>query len=412
MNIILNPGQEAVVNAAVNWFKNSSEQVFEFDGEAGTGKSVTLNAILKALKLKEDQYMPMAYTGAAAIVMRTRGLKYAKTIHSSLYHSIEVPVYDNDNPMKQVNTEMDVKKMVSRFVPIPVEMLSSDIKLFVIDEGFMVPQYMKKEILKYGRKVLVTGDTGQLPPVEGSPAFLMGDNVMHLTEIMRQAANNPILYLAHLARNNQPIHCGMYGNDVLVIDRENLTEDMILHSGPLVCGRNNTRDYFNNGIRHALGFDSEFPQFGERLICRQNNWNYSIDGISLSNGLSGYCISPFDISRFHKYKYTVDFLADMAQCPFYNLELNCNYLTAPNAEVRKDIKDKIKNTPAKFYAGELFEYAYAITTHVSQGSEYPCGIVFEEHLGGGSLNHARLLYTGITRFKYKLILVKESPRFR
>lgn len=410
--MILNPGQQAVVDAAVNWFRNSSEQVFEFDGEAGTGKSVTLNAILKTLKLAEYQYMPMAYTGAAAIVMRTRGLKYAKTIHSSLYHTIEVPVYDNKDPMKQVNTEMDVKKMVTRFVPLPVEMLGKEIELFVIDEGFMVPQYMKKEILKYGRKVLVTGDSGQLPPVEGSPAFLMGDNVMHLTEIMRQSVDNPILYIAHLARNNQPIHCGLYGDSVLVIDRENLTQDMILHSGPLICGKNNTRDYFNNGVRHALGYETDFPQFGERLICRNNNWNIMADGIALTNGLSGYCTSPFDISRFHKYKYNLNFLADMAQYPFFNLEINCNYLTAPNAEARKDLKEKIISTSAKFYAGELFEYAYAITTHVSQGSEYPCGIVFEEHLGGGAMNHARLLYTGITRFKHKLILVKETPRFR
>lgn len=409
--MILNQGQQAVLDAAINWFYNSSEQIFEFDGEAGTGKSVTLNAIIKALKLKEYQYMPMAYTGAAAIVMRTRGLKRAKTIHSSLYHAVEIPIY-SDDPLKRMNTEMDAVKYVVKFLPIPPELLPQEIKLFIIDEGFMVPASMKKELLKYGRKILVTGDSGQLPPVEGQPAFLIGDNVMHLTEIMRQAADNPILYLAHQARHGLPISCGMYGNDALVIDSNDLTPEMILNSGPILCARNNTRDFFNRRIREIRGFTDEMPMYGERIICRNNNWDISTDGISLTNGLSGYCISPFDISRYKKYKYQFDFLADMARVPFFKLDLDIPYFTAPDAETRKAIKDKINTTAARFYSGELFEFAYAITTHVSQGSEFPCGLIYEEHLGGGALNHARLLYTAITRFKYKLILVKEAPRFR
>ena len=409
--LVLNPGQQAVLNAAVNWFHNSSEQIFEFDGEAGTGKSVTLNAIIRELNLKPSQYMPMAYTGAAAIVMRTRGLSHAKTIHSSLYHAVEVPVF-SDKPMKQVNTEMDIKRYVTRFEPIPPEMLSKDIKLFIIDEGFMVPAAMKKELVKYGRKILVTGDSGQLPPVEGQPAFLIGDNVMHLSEIMRQAANNPILYLAHQARRGLPISCGLYGNDALVITTDELTPEMVVNSGPIICGRNNTRDYFNRVVRQYFGYTDEFPTYGERLICRNNNWEKDVDGISLTNGLSGYCISPFDICRFDRYKYEFDFLADMANIPFYGLKLDVPYFTAPNAEVRRQLKEKINTTKARFYSGELFEYAYAITTHVSQGSEYPCGLIYEEHLGGGASFHAKLLYTAITRFKQKLILVKEAPRYR
>lgn len=409
--IVLNKGQQAVLNAAVNWFHYGSDQVFEFDGEAGTGKSVTLNAIIKELGLAPNQYMPMAYTGAAAIVMRTRGLPFAKTIHSSLYHSVLVPVF-SDDPMKKINTEMDAIKYVLRFEPIPVGMLDPNIKLFIIDEGFMVPSTMKKQILQHGIKVLVTGDSGQLPPVEGQPAFLTGNNVMHLTEIMRQAANNPILYLAHQARRGLPISCGLYGNNALVIDINDLTPEMVLNSGPIICGKNNTRDHFNRLIRSYLGYNEEFPRFGERLICRNNNWDIETDGISLTNGLSGYCISPFDISRFDKYTYKFDFLADMANVPFAELKLDCKYFTAPNAEARKLIKEKINNTKAKYYSGEMFEYAYAITTHVSQGSEYPCGLIYEEHLGGGAANHARLLYTAITRFKHKLILVKEAPRYR
>ena len=47
MGFTLNPGQEAVVSAAVNWYKNSSELVFQYTGAAGTGKTVVLNEIIK-----------------------------------------------------------------------------------------------------------------------------------------------------------------------------------------------------------------------------------------------------------------------------------------------------------------------------------------------------------------------------
>ena len=47
MNFTLNPGQEFVVRAAVDWFLNSDEQLFQYDGPPGSGKSVVLNEIVK-----------------------------------------------------------------------------------------------------------------------------------------------------------------------------------------------------------------------------------------------------------------------------------------------------------------------------------------------------------------------------
>ena len=82
------PSQERTIQNAVHWFHHSSNQVFEFEGQAGTGKSVVLWEVVRRLGLKPKQYMPMAFTGQASIVMRTRGFKNAKSIHSSLFEII------------------------------------------------------------------------------------------------------------------------------------------------------------------------------------------------------------------------------------------------------------------------------------------------------------------------------------
>ena len=94
--IILNRGQQEVSDAAVKWFNNSSDRLFQFDGKAGTGKSVVLNDIVRRLNLTQEQVLPMAFTGQAAIVMRTKGMVGACTCHSGLFEPVEEVIIDKD----------------------------------------------------------------------------------------------------------------------------------------------------------------------------------------------------------------------------------------------------------------------------------------------------------------------------
>ena len=89
----------------------------------------------------------------------------------------------------------------------------------------------------------------------------------------RQNQNNPIIYLADRAIKGLPIHCGVYGHNALVIEDKDLTMDMVLKTGNIVCGTNKTRDMFNTRIRENMGYKSEVPTYGDRDICRNNNWN-------------------------------------------------------------------------------------------------------------------------------------------
>ena len=399
--IILNKDQAITVDEGIKWFHNSSEQIFEVDGEAGTGKSVVLFEIVKRCNLKPYEILPMAYTGQAAIVMRTKGFRNAKSIHSSLYTvQNELKPY-KDNPFK-INTQFNTPEYTKVFRPLDIGELDPKIKLMIVDEGWMVPDYMKQTITKHGIKILVAGDSGQLPPIGGGPAFLTGYNIHHLTELMRQSLNNPIIYLAHRARKGLPIHCGLYGDRVLVIEDKDLSNEMVLDVGNIICGTNKTRDLFNRRIRELKGYDSPLPYMGERIICRNNNWSIEQDSIALANGLSGVVVSPYNVSNFMNGQYRLDFLPDLLNEPFRNIDIDYEYLISPY-----DIRQQMKNSRT-YSNGELFEYANAITTHLSQGAEFPCGIYYEEFLRSNIQN--QLNYTGITRFKQYMIYVKKTKK--
>jgi ATP-dependent exoDNAse (exonuclease V) alpha subunit len=96
------------------------------------------------------------------------------------------------------------------------------------------------------------------------------------------------------------------------------------------------------------------------------------------------------------------FLPDLLNQEFINIPVDYEYLLSD-----LDRRAQIKNS--KYNHGNLFEYAYALTTHLAQGAEYPCGIYYEEFLRPNIQN--QLNYTGITRFKEFLIYAKRKRRF-
>ena len=395
--MILNDDQYKVYKEAIAWYKSpSSPQVFEIDGLAGTGKSVLIAEILKGLNLTADQYMPMAYTGQASIVMRTKGFNTAKSIHSSLYEVIEV--MDRDD-ISYFFGQPKKKKIFRKKL-----FIDPNVRLFFIDEGYMVPKHMVDDILSFGVKVIVCGDQHQLPPIGDKPAFLTSTSTHHLTKLMRQSEEDPIIYLANRAINNEPIHCGMYGDSVMVINDTDFIPQMLGYADIAITGTNKTRYSLNSYTRQQMVYNSRFPMFGERLICRNNNWNIQKDGIALANGLSGYCIKPPE-TLANKDTFRIDFKPDLINTVFDNIDLNIEYFTAP---LDKKLEYRNNYEAREYLQGELFEFAYAITTHLSQGGEYNQGIFIEEYLRPQI--QQQLIYTGITRFKKSMIYIKKSGR--
>ena len=113
----------------------------------------------------------MTYIGQAAIVLRTRGLYSAKTIHSTLYEVIETVKKDKDGkPI--INKTYNVPEVKIEYVPRDL----SDIDLFIIDEARTVPSKMKEDIEKQGKKIIACGDWRQLPPVKDKPAYIRDED--------------------------------------------------------------------------------------------------------------------------------------------------------------------------------------------------------------------------------------------
>lgn len=399
--ITLNDGQKKVSDAAVDWYWNSSSTLFQFDGKAGTGKSVVLNDIINRLNLNPENVLPMAYTGQAAIVMRTKGMMNACTCHSGLFEPVEMPVIDKITGKVVMDEQFNVPMTTLKFVP--KSFFDSSIKLFVIDEAWMVPKSFRKYIENTGIKTIVTGDSGQLPPIADEPAYLIDGNIYHLNQLMRQNADSPLIYLADRARNGKPIEVGEYGYVTVIYEDE--VNDMMMNMADIIlCGKNKTRDNINKYVRENIyKHKTDYPMFKERLICRKNNWGKVVDGISLANGLVGTVVMPPSVNGYEDGQLTIDFKPDLLNNVFRNLKINYNYLNTSYGP----LKDKIKNS--KFTKGELLEYAYASTVHLSQGSEYRFGMYFEEYLSPTIQNN--LNYTAITRFKTSMIYVKHRTRY-
>jgi exodeoxyribonuclease-5 len=272
----------------------------------------------------------------------------------------------------------------------------------------MVPDHMVKDIASFGVKIIACGDEHQLPPIGGKPAFLTGNNTYMLTEIMRQAANDPIVYLSHRALSGEPIHNGMYGNKVLVINEEDFDPQMYGLVDVVCTCNNKRREEVNNQIRSMCRYESPLPYYGERIICRNNNWNITYGDIALANGLQGYAYSMPKINAKDRSTFYMDFKPDMCNYVFTDLEMNIEYFNAPY-DIKQQMKSLVKSKQNQYVVrGELFEYAYACTVWVLQGGEFN-RVMFIEEPVRPQLTRP-LIYTAITRAKGLLIYVKRSAK--
>jgi exodeoxyribonuclease-5 len=387
--------QLEVMKAVKDWWKNSDEQVFQYAGYPGTGKTFILHQIIKELGIDMKHVAPMAYIGQAAINMRVNGLLNARTIHSWVYDYTEVIVRDkNGKPI--IDEFYNRPKVKMGFVYN--EHAFDGIKLIIIDEAGSVPMSLKSDIEAAGVKIIATGDLGQLPPPCDKPAYLTNGKIYRLTKIMRQKGeNNGILELADLARLKKPIKFGKYGDNCIVIPESALTLEHLKNAEVFICATNKTRDKYNTLIREKVyGRYGKLPEKGDILVCRKNDWSVSSNGINLANGLRGVIANYPDMTLFDGTKFTINFKPDrLDDCYFKKLECDYRYLISDH-----QTRMKIKSLP--YGEGHKFEYGYAITTHMAQGAQYDHGIYYAERFGDLT---SKLNFTGITRFKKSLIYV-------
>lgn len=391
MSIEFNEQQIHVLYEIENWWDNSADQVYELSGVAGAGKTTLIKYFIEYMGIDWSSVAFVAFMGKAAIQMARNGLP-AQTIHSLIYNYEEVPDLD-ENGNIQINERYKVKM---KKVFVKRKKIPKHIKLIVVDEAGMVSEKIARDLLSYGVPVIALGDLNQLPPVFGAPFFLKKPN-FHLTKIMRQAENNPIVWLANQVLDGKELTTGVYGKSS-VIKKTDLNEFILNDADVVLTGTNRLRHEINTLFRENIKNIKKLdvPNIGEKIICRKNNWNRCIDNcIYLANGLSGF-VEYVDMESFDGKGLKIDFRPDFMKKQFKNVVLDYKKLFASHHD--DELVDKFA------FTRDHFEFAYAITVHLSQGSQYDNVLFLNERTSFDKETYKKLQYTAITRAMKKITI--------
>jgi exodeoxyribonuclease-5 len=350
----------------------------------------------------------------------------ARTIHSLIYSVIESTEEEIEEAARKIAmAERDARRLTGfarttadaaieamrqglsamkhpRFALNP-QSDAADARLIVLDEVSMVGEEMARDLMSFGKPILVLGDPGQLPPIRGEGAFTRDEPDVMLTEIHRQAAESAIIRLATMAREGRPIGFGVYDDHVAKLRKGDITPEQALRGGQLICGLNATRLQINNAMRAAAGLGGTWLPTGpaEKIICLKNQ-----NDLGLINGMfvtledivdegslyfsavvhdeDGRCIGEPDQGgrpgRLRIYKGHFE-----------------DHVAYDNKRHDRDYKEKRLLTEATF--------GWAITAHKAQGSQWENVIVWDDGLGRSEIDRRRWLYTAITRAERGLVLL-------
>lgn len=356
--------QADALKAVDKWLKNKrGPQVFRLFGYAGCGKTTLAKHIAEGV---DGQVLFAAFTGKASLVLRKKGCKDASTIHSLIYKVEDTE--GGDDPVFTLNPDSMV-----RFA-----------KLVIVDEVSMVDDELGADLLSYGTKILVLGDPAQLPPVKGDGFFINDAPDFMLTEIHRQAAENPIIWMSMEVREGRRLVVGDYG-DSRVIRRPQVGQKMVLAADQVLCGMNKTRQSMNMRIRALKGITSPMPVTGDRLVCLKNNREKGL--------LNGSLWTADAVDLVHdRVSMTVKSLDGMDDPGELSVRQEFFFGT------EKDLQWYERKHTDEFCFGNV------LTVHKSQGSQWDHVMLFDES-GVFRDTRANHLYTGLTRAAERVTIV-------
>lgn len=372
------PQQDEALKAVSKWLKEGKTPVFRLFGYAGTGKTTLARHFAEHV---DGDVLFAAFTGKAAQVLRSKGATTARTIHSLIYRPRgEEEVSDEETgktsmtPMFSVNRQSPVAKAA----------------LIVIDECSMVDEQLGRDLMSFGTPILVLGDPGQLPPVSGGGFFTEQEPDYLLTDIHRQARDNPIIQLAMQIREGKEITHGDYGSTARVISKNEVTQDLVLNCDQVLVGTNKTRRRYNKRLRELKGFTADYPQSGDKLVCLRND---QVKGL-----LNGSLWQVMTSSR-ETVKPGMNLLIKPEDDDMDRGAAKIKLLKA----AFEDVETEIPWTTRKRY--DEFDYGYALTVHKAQGSQWNNVVLFDESWAFRDTRE-RWLYTAVTRAAETLTIVR------
>jgi exodeoxyribonuclease-5 len=363
---VFTPHQDAALVAAARWLKGAHGRasVFRLFGYAGTGKTTLANHIAEAV---DGKVLFAAFTGKAACVMRSKGCEGASTIHSLIYRARES---GEEAPSFELWSDAPASKA----------------KLIVIDECSMVDAELGRDLMSFGVPLLVLGDPAQLPPVQGGGFFTEAEPDAMLTQVHRQAQDDPIVRLSMEIRAGQALRPGHYG-ETQVVCREALDPKRVLGADQVLVGRNVTRRAYNARLRERRGYRDVLPMAGDKLVCLRNNRRKG-----LFNGAL-WVVKERPKPRRQilrmRLKPDEDFTDQVIR-------------VSVRPECFTGAIEQFDWPQRKRY--DEFDFGYVLTVHKAQGSQWDDVVLFDES-GAFTDNRERWLYTGVTRAAKRLTVV-------
>lgn len=419
--IVLSKTQARAVEKLKNWFfyETSEQQIFRLFGFAGTGKTTIIKHIMEELELGSGEIAFGAFTGIAANVMRHNGLAGATTIHSMIYfvrestiEEIEVEEMVLEDMRERRRNEEDRTKLREHDAKIkeqqkkiesmklPHWVFNEDAecgqaRLICIDEVSMVNSTEAQNLMSFGVPILVIGDPGQLPPIDGPGYFVKGaePDVM-LRRIHRQAAGNPIIQLSVMAREGQFIPFGKFGKGVRKVEQIHKPQTYLKYD-QVICGINKTRLNLNRMMRKQLGFSGPLPQEGEKIMCLTNDHDCGL--------INGMFVRLKNIRPVGNYWIEADIFDDYDGRQIFpkNGRIYRGHFEDHHKFIRTRINDDWKQRRGYIE----MTYGYAITCHKAQGSQWPKVLVIDESRYWRGTQRRQWLYTAITRAEQRLTIV-------
>ncbi len=377
-----------------------SRAVLLISGGPGTGKTTTINTIIRYFHSEDMEVLLCAPTGRAARRMAEATGYEAQTIHRLL-------------GVHPVGEELDAGAVFEKNRENPLEA-----DAIIVDEMSMVDLFLFHSLLKAvmpGTRLVCVGDVDQLPSVGPGQVLrdLLESGVFHsvrLTRIFRQAAQSDIVMNAHAINEGRPIRLDNHSRDFFFLPRDNapviykhmvqLIRDKLpsyvhcttgeiqvltpMRKGMLGVEQLNrvlqeTLNPPEPGKRECQRGDLLFRE-GDKVMQIRNDYNLTWEvrghyGIPVDKG-QGVFNGDFGIIR---------------------------EISAAEQKVTV-IFDENRTVEYPFSALEELDLAYAATVHKSQGSEYPA-VILPLLSGPPALFTRNLLYTAVTRAKSLVVIL-------
>ncbi|MFB9053744.1 ATP-dependent RecD-like DNA helicase [Formosa undariae] len=438
-------------------FNTNPKSLYLLKGYAGTGKTTIVSTIVSNLWKINKSAVLMAPTGRAAKVISNYSKKEAFTIHKKIYF----PKKDKGGGVKFVLQPNKHKNTI-----------------FIVDEASMIPDTpgeskfaeqgsLLDDLMQYvyggtNCKLLLIGDTAQLPPVklDISPALEQKTLVlnydkevvcMELDEVVRQEQDSGILFNATILRetlsgsffDSFKFDVNPYKDIIRLIDGQEIMDaisdsysDLGNEETAIIVRSNKRANAYNQQIRDRILFNENELSAGDYLMIVKNNYFWlkpTSEAGFIANGDIVEVLEIFSIKELYGFRFAevkmrmVDYpqmqpietvlLLDTisAESPSLTYE-DSNRLYQ---EVMKDYEEETSNYKKftkvkanKYFNALQVKFSYAITCHKSQGGQWSTVFVEQPYLPDGiNRDYLRWLYTAVTRAKDKLYLIGFKDEF-